>query len=47
LAHQVLPAEQIEIRGAGDRQPLVDNPSLNRLNRRVEVALDCGAGGGQ
>jgi outer membrane protein OmpA-like peptidoglycan-associated protein len=47
LAHQVLPADQIEIRAAGDRQPLVDNPSLNRLNRRVEVGLDCGTGGGQ
>jgi outer membrane protein OmpA-like peptidoglycan-associated protein len=47
LAHQVLPADQIELRAAGDRQPLVDNTSLNRLNRRVEVALDCGGGGGQ
>lgn len=39
--HAALPPERLEIRAAGDRQPLVDEPGLYRLNRRVEVTLDC------
>lgn len=41
VANAGLPADRIETRAAGDRQPLVDEPTLYRLNRRVEVTLDC------
>lgn len=40
-ANHVLPSDQIEVRGVADRYPYVDVPGKNRLNRRVEVRLDC------
>lgn len=33
--------EQIDIRGAGDRYPIVNDPRLYRYNRRVDLAIDC------
>jgi outer membrane protein OmpA-like peptidoglycan-associated protein len=41
VTHKVLPAEQIDVRGAGDRDPVVDDPALYRMNRRVEMHIDC------
>jgi outer membrane protein OmpA-like peptidoglycan-associated protein len=37
--------DQIDVRGAGDRYPLVDDPSQFRLNRRVELRIDCSRNG--
>jgi outer membrane protein OmpA-like peptidoglycan-associated protein len=39
--------EQIDVRGAGDREPVVDDPLLYRLNRRVELRIDCAAHQGE
>ncbi len=33
--------EQIDVRGAGDRYPIVNDPRLYRYNRRVDLSLDC------
>lgn len=41
VTHKVLPADQIDIRGAGDRDPVVEDPALYRMNRRVEMHIDC------
>ncbi len=41
VANNVLPPERIEIRGAGDRYPVVNDPRLYRLNRRVELSINC------
>lgn len=41
VSHKVLPAERIDVRGAGDRDPVVDDPALYRMNRRVELHIDC------
>lgn len=39
--HGALRSDQIDVRGAGDRQPVIDDPDMFRLNRRVELRLDC------
>jgi outer membrane protein OmpA-like peptidoglycan-associated protein len=36
-----IPRAQVDVRGAGDRYPLVDDAALFRLNRRVEMRIDC------
>jgi outer membrane protein OmpA-like peptidoglycan-associated protein len=41
VEHKVLPYDRIEVRGAGDRNPVVDDPTLFRMNRRVEMRIDC------
>lgn len=41
VEHNVLPYDRIEVRGAGDRDPVVDDPALYRMNRRVEMRIDC------
>ena len=41
MQNKVLPRERIEVRAAGDRYPVVNDPSLFRLNRRVEMSIDC------
>lgn len=41
VAHDVIPADRIDVRGAGDRDPVVDDPILYRMNRRVEMRIDC------
>ncbi len=33
--------EQIEARGAGSREPIIDVPGDEPLNRRVEIRLHC------
>ncbi len=37
----VLSREQIDVRGEGDRHPVVSDRALYRLNRRVEIRIDC------
>lgn len=41
ISNQVLPADRIDVRGAGNRDPVVDDPALYRMNRRVEMHIDC------
>lgn len=41
VEHGAINSEQIDVRGAGDRQPLIDDPDMFRLNRRVELRLNC------
>lgn len=41
VTHKVVSADQIDVRGAGDRDPVVDDPALYRMNRRVEMHIDC------
>jgi outer membrane protein OmpA-like peptidoglycan-associated protein len=41
VAHGVLQADRIDVRGAGDRDPVVDDAALYRMNRRVEMHVDC------
>ncbi len=36
-----LKPEQIDVRGAGDRYPIVNDPRLYQYNRRVDISLDC------
>lgn len=41
VGNGVLASNQIDVQGAGDRRPVVDDPALFRLNRRVELRIDC------
>jgi outer membrane protein OmpA-like peptidoglycan-associated protein len=41
VARNVLHADRIDVRGAGDRDPVVDDTALYRMNRRVEMHIDC------
>jgi len=41
ILNQVLPADRIDVRGAGNRDPVVNDPALYRMNRRVEMHIDC------
>jgi outer membrane protein OmpA-like peptidoglycan-associated protein len=41
VGNGVLASNKIDVQGAGDRRPVVDDPALFRLNRRVELRIDC------
>lgn len=41
VANGYLKPEQIDVRGAGDLYPIVNDPRLYRYNRRVDLSLDC------
>jgi outer membrane protein OmpA-like peptidoglycan-associated protein/DNA-directed RNA polymerase subunit RPC12/RpoP len=41
IQNKVMMSDRIDVRGAGDRNPVVDDPTMYRLNRRVELHLEC------
>jgi outer membrane protein OmpA-like peptidoglycan-associated protein len=41
ITHGHLKPEQVDVRGAGDKYPIVNNPRLFQYNRRVDITVDC------
>lgn len=41
IKHGHLKPEQVDVRGAGDRYPIVNSPRLFQYNRRVDISVDC------
>ena len=41
VTHGHLKPEQVDVRGAGDKYPIVNNPRLFQYNRRVDITVDC------
>lgn len=41
ITHGHLKPEQVDVRGAGDRYPIVNSPRLFQYNRRVDISVYC------
>ena len=41
ITHGHLKPEQVDVRGAGDRYPIVNSPRLFQYNRRVDISVAC------